>query len=276
MSDEKVIFEGDVMLERTTLHVVREGVGSRELVIIHGGLDWDHSYLRPVLKGLRDSCCLTFFDLRGCGRSKCFEPTRAYRTKEVVEDMVQLFDALSLKDPILLGVAFGGRVALEFIRAHADRAGGLVLVGANAYVKKPFDVSVVKKRLAMRPVHAETLRAMAFEGLSMDVISPDALVRARALMEHVHFGAEWTRAALDGIVPYPTRTDDAQMLNQWGKPMLILHGLRDETMPVAYARRLERDVAQAMLVVLDDAGHLSWLDREDAWIEAVSSFVSSM
>ena len=46
-----------------------QNAGDRPLLILHGGPDWDHSYLREPLLQLAPAWRLVFVDLRGCGRS---------------------------------------------------------------------------------------------------------------------------------------------------------------------------------------------------------------
>jgi pimeloyl-ACP methyl ester carboxylesterase len=46
-----------------------QGPANRALLVIHGGPDWDHSYLREPLNRLAGRHRLILPDLRGCGRS---------------------------------------------------------------------------------------------------------------------------------------------------------------------------------------------------------------
>ncbi|MFB9723126.1 alpha/beta fold hydrolase [Planobispora longispora] len=45
------------------------GPADRTLLVIHGGPDWDHTYLREPLTELADRHRIVLPDLRGCGRS---------------------------------------------------------------------------------------------------------------------------------------------------------------------------------------------------------------
>ena len=47
------------------------GPAGRALLVIHGGPDWDHTYLREPLSELAGQHRLVLPDLRGCGRSTC-------------------------------------------------------------------------------------------------------------------------------------------------------------------------------------------------------------
>ena len=66
------------------------------LLVIHGGPDWDHSYLRERLAQLGDSHRLVMPDIRGCGRSTAGLPSGQYIPDAVVADLMALLDALGL------------------------------------------------------------------------------------------------------------------------------------------------------------------------------------
>lgn len=72
------------------------GPRDRPLLVIHGGPDWDHTYLREPLAQLGDRYRLVMPDLRGCGRSTVGLPGDQYTPDAVVADLVALLDVLGL------------------------------------------------------------------------------------------------------------------------------------------------------------------------------------
>src|SRR5579859_1879373 len=72
------------------------GPADQALLIIHGGPDWDHSYLRQPLERLADTHRLVFADLRGCGRSTTSLPPQAYTPDAAIADLLALLDALRI------------------------------------------------------------------------------------------------------------------------------------------------------------------------------------
>jgi haloalkane dehalogenase len=59
-------------------------------------------------------------------------------------------------------------------------------------------------------------------------------------------------------------------------PVLLVWGEKDEFAPPAGARRFERELAGAELVLIDGAGHFVWDDAPEACIEALTSFLARM
>ncbi len=110
----KPTFEGLVDLNHIQLFVRQFGQSGPDIIVIHGGPDWDHSYLLPITQYLEKISKLTFFDIRGCGRSDCPELIADLTKDAIVEDIASLMKNLNISQAIILGLSFGGRVAIKF------------------------------------------------------------------------------------------------------------------------------------------------------------------
>jgi pimeloyl-ACP methyl ester carboxylesterase len=67
-------------------------------------------------------------------------------------------------------------------------------------------------------------------------------------------------------------TDQRDLLPRIAVPTLLLWGERDARSPLDVARRFEDAVANAELVVIPGAGHMSNLEAPDAFNDAVREF----
>jgi len=56
--------------------------------------------------------------------------------------------------------------------------------------------------------------------------------------------------------------------------VLILHGEREMTFPVAVARRLHAEVPGSVLAEIPDAAHMAHFDHPRAWLAAVRGFLT--
>jgi 3-oxoadipate enol-lactonase len=87
------------------------------VVLIHGfGLDlrmWD-----PQLPVLAARCRAVRYDCRGFGASGPLDPAVPYTH---AGDLIALLDHLAIADAVLVGLSFGGRVALQTALAAPDR-----------------------------------------------------------------------------------------------------------------------------------------------------------
>jgi pimeloyl-ACP methyl ester carboxylesterase len=85
------------------------GPVSRALLVIHGGPDWDHTYLREPLSERGGQHRLVLPDLRGCGRSTRGLPSGCYTPDAAVGDLLALLDRLGRRRPPGLGRAAAPR-----------------------------------------------------------------------------------------------------------------------------------------------------------------------
>lgn len=107
-----LVTEQYVQLATSRLLVKTLGQSTNKLLVVHGGPDWDHSYLVPAFQPLADEFEIILFDIRGCGKSQKFANSDEYSVDLVVNDIKHLMDAFHLTTCNLLGFSFGGNVAL--------------------------------------------------------------------------------------------------------------------------------------------------------------------
>ena len=109
------------------LHVAERGErAGLPLLVVHGGPDWDHSYLVEPLIRLPDRHRVLFPDLRGCGRSSRGLADEQYTWDLAVEDLVVLIDKLGLPTADVLGFSTGGVLALRLALRVPQRVRRLI------------------------------------------------------------------------------------------------------------------------------------------------------
>lgn len=284
--DPPPVFEGTVSLGEANLFVRRYGNVGPELLVIHGGPDWDHEYLLPYLVPLVSDMRLVFFDLRGCGRSSRFEDSDAYHPDAVVRDIRALIPALDLDRPTVLGFSFGGRIALRLLDRHPEIVGPLILASSTAYRDVQNDLDgwpeYVERRETLAdtaaafgelPATADATRRLAYEGVALDAYNVEAIREVTEALDRVRFSGEWMRAWRSGGLRDVKHADYEARLRELRAPALILHGEKDMRFPVSVAHRLHKAVPQSELVVLPRTGHMAHVEAPLAWRAAVRAFV---
>jgi len=257
-------FETGIRIPSSRNRLFRIGTGP-ELLVIHGGPDWDHSYIRTFMDPLAAERTLIFFDLRGCGRSQRFTDPEALHVSRVVEDTQGLLSHYGLGSVDVIGFSFGGRVALELVRRAPHAVRRLILASSSAY---PQPSRSVPPRLT-----PEELRDHALASASEDVQSSEACARFQRAIGEVRFSNQWLRAFHSGREFSDSRRDYSSDLRRSSIPILVLHGERDGQFPIASARRLTQEVPSARLVELPGAGHMAHIDVPAEWNAAISAFL---
>ncbi len=97
-----------------------QNAGKPVLLCLHGGPGLDHSTLKPVLSSLSDMAQVIYLDQRGHGRSD--RSSREHWTlAQWADDVREFCNVLGIENPIVLGVSFGGYVAMTYaIRPNSN------------------------------------------------------------------------------------------------------------------------------------------------------------
>ena len=98
------------------------------LVLLHGGPGSDHSSFRPYFDRFADTHQVVYVDHRGQGRSDERKDPSGWDLDTWADDVVRLCDALEIERPVVLGLSFGGFVAIRYAARHPAHPSQVVLV----------------------------------------------------------------------------------------------------------------------------------------------------
>lgn len=249
------------------------GGGRRPVVLLHGTLSTARQ-LDPLARELADRCGATVhaLDRRGSGTGRLADP-RPLDVAVHVADLVAYLDARGIGRADLVGVSFGGVLALEVAARHPDRVASVAAYeppyGAVAHAALATDFPQVTVRLeaAYRtggaPGAAEVfLRAVAGDG-AWDRLSD----RSRASLE-----AEGVSALADGTL-LGLAPDGLAAI---AAPVLLLTGGASEPFYAPVADELARRIPGARRATLDGLGHPGPIIRPGPVADAVRFFLESL
>lgn len=252
----------------TLFTAVSPGPACRTLLVIHGGPDWDHTYLREPLSGLAGEYRVVLPDLRGCGRSTTGLADLEYTPDAAVEDTLALLDHLGVARAAILGFSFGGFIAQRLLAVAPERVSRLI-VASSSILPVPPDAFAGWAEREER-TKAETAiwtcatlvgpaftRAAAVAGARANVWRPESLPGYLRRLSEIHFTAEWLRPYRAGVLPSPWLSDPVATLSAAGRPVLLLHGEHDMTFHAILAGQAAACIPLATAVVLPDAGHMA-------------------
>ncbi len=230
------------------------GDGPTHVLLLHGTLS-TAGQLGGLARALAEPGDLTVHavDRRGSGRSRLADPAPT-DVQVHVDDLVAILDAEGGAQAILVGVSFGGVVALEFAARRPDRTLAVV-----AYEPPYGPLADESTQLAFAKVAATTERAHATGG------APSA---AQAFMRGVAGPAAWdrlperTRAFLEregdgALVDAGLRGLDPAGLAKIQARATILTGTASEPFYRPIAEALTERIPGARHVALPDLTHAS-------------------
>lgn len=238
------------------------------LLLLHGFVGDSREWAREV-DGLSDTFTVVAWDSPGSGRSA--DPPESFRMADYADCVAGLVQALDLGPAHVIGLSFGGALALELIRRHP--AIPLTLALASAYAgwtgSLSRDVAVQRLQLTLPMADlqpAEFVRTLIPTMLS-ESAAPEAVESLTAIMSQFHPAGFRTMArAL-------AEADLRDVLPRIGVPTLLLYGDRDVRAPLSVARDLHAVIPGSSLVVMPGVGHMSNVEAPDRFIAEVRRFL---
>jgi pimeloyl-ACP methyl ester carboxylesterase len=257
----------DVEVEGLRIASASAGEGA-PLVLLHGG--WSDSRLwRWQLDGLAGDFTVTAWDTPGCGRSS--DPPGDWSMADYADCLAAWLDAAGIERPHVLGLSWGGALALELYGRHPQVPRSLVLASAYAGWAGSLPPEVVAERLERaeselaRP--PEEWVASYIPSFLTEAAPPGLADELLAVMRDLRAGG--TRTMLRAMAD----TDLREVLPGIEVPTLLLYGEHDVRSPVAVAEEMYAKIPGSRLVVLQGVGHLACVERPDDFNAAVRSFL---
>ncbi|MFB7277239.1 alpha/beta fold hydrolase [Streptomyces hydrogenans] len=211
-------------------------------------------------------------DLRGYGDSEV-TPGQVLLS-EFADDLAALLDHLDIDRAVVGGVSMGGQIAMEFHHRHRQRVRALVLSDTSAPAETA-EGKDFRNRLADRLL-AEGMGGYADEVIDKMLAAynvaalPRVAERVLAMMR-----ATDPRGAAAALRGRAERRDYRDTLPAVREPVLIIVGVDDVYTPVADAETIQRLVPQAVLAVVDGAGHLPGAEQPDRFNAALLDFLDT-
>ena len=99
-----------IKIKQNDISCIQYGAG-KDIILLHG---WGQNIemMKPIGDKLQENYRITIIDFPGFGNSK--EPKEAWNIADYSNLLHELTEKLQIKDPILIGHSFGGRVAIKY------------------------------------------------------------------------------------------------------------------------------------------------------------------
>jgi pimeloyl-ACP methyl ester carboxylesterase len=257
MSSSGLPTQFTTVLGLRTRYLVR-GAGP-PVLILHG---WGASIeaVHPIVTGLAPAATVYALDLPGFGETDL--PPSPWGVEEYQAFVVTFMEALQIERPTIVGHSNGGRIAIRMASTEPTRAARLVLVdSAGIRPKRTFRWY---RRVGMAKLGKYAARLLGPPG-----------ERLRALLVGRAASADY--AAAGPLRPTLVRLVNADLrlfMPEIVVPTLLVWGSEDTDTPLSDAQEMERLIPDAGLVVLDGAGHYSYLDQPARFARIVSHFIA--
>jgi len=244
------------------------GIG-RPVVLIHG-YPFNRSLWNEQVTALSSSYRVIAPDLRGFGESDAAPGTATMDL--MAQDVGLLMDHLEISRAAIGGLSMGGYVALAFYKQFPSRVRAFVLADtrAQADTEEGKQTRAQQAEKALNEGMAGIADAMLPKLLTPETVSkrPEVVKRVRDMM--LKTKPEGAAAALHGMAE---RENQRELLTKITAPTLIMVGAEDAITPVADSEKMYAAIPDSRLVVIENAGHVSNLERTEQFNDALLSFL---
>ncbi len=235
-------------IRNININYIQYGSGS-DIVLLHG---WGQNIamMRPLGDKFQKKYRITILDFPGFGESD--EPTEALTIYDYCEILEELLKKLKIKKPIVIGHSFGGRVAIVY--ASRNDTQKLVLFGSpcvRTNDSESFKVKVLKSLKKVPGINK-------LEGFAKKHIGSRDYKNASEVM----------RKILVNVV----NEDLSECAKKIVAPTLLIWGDNDTEAPLEDAKKLEKIISDAGLIVLPNSTHYAYLENLAHVINILNNF----
>ncbi len=253
-----------VHLGQYTSEIDESGDGNP--IVLVPGLAGGIGLLAPLARRLAERSRVYSYQLRG--ESDCFILRHPFDLDDLVDDLAELLDKLKLEQPTLMGVSFGGIIALKFAIRYPYRVGRLILQGVGSRNERGLIHQIAGTVLSRFPLPNDSPFVNQFFNLL--------------------FGGRQKKDAFrDFVIRQVWQTDQSVMahrfrliegldlqsdLHRIKAPTMVLSGDRDVFVAQSSLQSLIRGVPNAKHIRVPDAGHLAFVTKPELVAQRVHAF----
>jgi pimeloyl-ACP methyl ester carboxylesterase len=254
-------------LGKYTAELHESGAGSP--VVLLPGLGGGFGLLGPLARSLADHHHVIAYQLRG--ENDCFVLRHPFDLDDLVDDLAELLDALKLENPTIMGVSFGGIIALKFAIRFPYRLDRLIVQGVGARYEPGLMQQIASTVLNRFPLPEDNpfvnqffnllfggrqKRDSLFEFVTQQIWQTDQSVMAHRfrLVEELDLEAD---------------------LHRIKAPTLVLAAERDVLVSPRSLASLCDGIRDVTVARLPNCGHLAFVTKPELLVNCVEQFVNT-
>jgi 3-oxoadipate enol-lactonase len=244
-----------------------EGPESAPWLVFSNSLATNLSMWDEQAASLKKSFRVLRYDQRGHGGTQATDGR--YNFDLLAADLAGLFDALSIKRAHVLGISMGGMTALAFAQRYPDRVDHLIPCDCGP-ASSPASTQLWEERIAiaekqgMEPLADMTARRW----FPPEFVEANPPVFDRVCDMIRTTPVKGFIGCAGALANYDLRPGLASIK----LPTLLIVGTKDATVPGIKA--INAAIPGSKVVELEGAGHLSNLEKPEAFTRAVQDFLS--
>ena len=232
----------------------------QDVLLLHG---WGCSLeiWKTLQSQLEQKYRVTSIDFPGFGKSD--EPKSVWGVEEYTQCTEKLIEALNLKNPVLIGHSFGGRVSI-LLSSRNDYVKKVILTDAAGVKPQNTKISVSRVFSKMKKLSTKIIGEKATEKLVKpfaNSLASEDYKNASGMMKEI------LKKVVDEDLQHVMPNIKASTLLIWGE--------KDTATPVSDAKIMESLIPDTGLIVFPGCTHYSFLENPGYYYTIVDNFLSA-
>ena len=221
------------------------------LLLLHGGVS-DSRYWQREIDVFSDAYKVIAWDAPGCGQSD--DPPENFSMSDYADILAEFLSILGIHKTHVLGISFGGGLAISLFNQHPEIPSTLMLISAYAGWAGSLPAVEVERRLEkgrkQTKMDPEAVAEMWIPSLFSSTPTEEMIQEEKEIISDFHPAG--SQIMLEAFA----KANLTNVLPEIDVPTLLLYGEEDVRAPLEIARELNGRIPTSTLVVAPGVGHL--------------------
>ena len=241
------------------LKIAYRVAGAGDVVLLLHGWGGEAASFQPVFDWLAQSHKVYALDLPGFGQSQI--PPTAWNSSDYAQFVIAFLEKFGIPKAHFIAHSFGGRISIIVSAEYPEKVDKLILVDSAGII--PPRTAKYHFRVGLAKI-GKLLRRCGKYG----VLVADAMSARAGSTDYQNAGD------MRGTLVRVVNQDLRPLLPRIAASTLLIWGEDDKDTPVSFGQIMEKEIPDAGLVVLKEAGHFSYLDQFPQFCRIVASFLN--
>lgn len=271
-------FSGFVTAKNRQIYWEYFGRKEREVVCLLNGLAMSTKSWQPFLLRLTEEYDVLLYDYLGQGQSSCKD--EPYFIPSFCDHLSLILDTQTIEKIHLMGISYGGFVALDFARLYQERLHTLTLAGILLSHEELFQMY---QELSLRFYRAGPEGFTLYTHYMYEKIFGESFVRSAkenlermregfhdSYKDRVHSLIRLTEAQVPFFAELDSNLDGYRSIKT---PTLIMMGAEDRVILPEVQRKICNIIPNTRFEIITDAGHVVYLEKPEQFFGMLKEFI---
>ena len=251
-----------IEINKLKINYIEKGPDSKTCVVLLHGWGANIASFNPIINELSNKLKVYAIDFPGFGLSQ--KPDESYHVEDYSKIVLEFINKKELKNVILIGHSFGGRVIIKLVGKLGFVPKKIILIDSAGIKPKKTFKRKIKERIYKVIKRAANL-----------ILGKE---KAKKVIDKYKnkLGSEDYKNADDTmkeVFKNVVNEDLRGYLPNIKVPTLLIWGDRDTETPIKDAKLMEELIPDAGLVTIQGAGHFSYLENTRFFMTVVNKFL---